>query len=60
MKTYEREEDGNTYYLKNGELYACPTLKNGGAHWGASIPVKDFEEALENKEIERITKLLKN
>lgn len=57
-KTYFNEKDGHTYYLKNGELYACPTLKDSTPEWESELPVKEFTEPLDKREIKRIKQFL--
>lgn len=60
MKTYYRDEDGHTYYIRDGVLYGTPTFKTGEFDVDAEIPVVDFAEPLTIDEQAEIINALTN
>jgi hypothetical protein len=60
MKTYFRETDGYTYYIKNGVLYGAPTLQSGEYEVENEIAVVDFAEKLTIEDQAEIINALTN
>jgi hypothetical protein len=58
MKTYYRDQDGYTYYIKDGDLMAWPTFQDGTPDLENEAYVSEFDMPLTPDEEEAIRRHL--